>query len=286
MTPVAPEFHSMEGSLSTRDFARLAAHVQQHSGIRLPPSKRAFLEGRIRKRLRALGIPSFEAYCDWLFQQEGMASEETALINVITTNKTDFFREVHHFDFLRHRGLPSLVEQGRGLQAPLRLWSAGCSNGAEPYTLAMICQDFAAQTPGFQYSIQASDLSTTVLHTAARAIYPHADIEPVPMDLRKRYLLRDTQRDEIRIAPELRRKVSFSQVNLMHSDYKIRPGLDIIFCRNLIIYFDKPTQATVLGRLCAMLKPGGYLAIGHSESITGLSLPLRQVANTLFQREG
>lgn len=281
-----PDLLPEQGALKAKDFARLAAHIHQHSGIRMPPSKRAFLEGRLRKRLRILGIESFDEYVQWLFDEGGMAVEEIELVNVVTTNKTDFFRESHHFEFLRERGLRALVEQGRGIHKPLRLWSAGCSNGAEPYTLAMVCEDFATKTPGFQYSILASDLSTSVLHAAARAIYPHTEIEPVPMELRKRYLLRDQERDEVRIVPELRQKVTFSQVNLMHQDYGVSSGLDIVFCRNLIIYFDKPTQAAVLGRLCSMVRPGGYLVIGHSESITGMSLPLKQVANTLFLREG
>ncbi|MEY4592078.1 MAG: hypothetical protein RIR18_973 [Pseudomonadota bacterium] len=285
MKQASPTLFHDQGALRPEDFQKLANYIHSRTGIRMPSSKLSFLEGRLRRRLRALGFDTFTHYCNWLFNQNGMSEEETELVNVVTTNKTDFFREPHHFDFLTDHGLPELIAQGRGTQNPLRLWSAGCSNGAEPYTLAMVCQEFAEATPGFRYEILASDLSTTMLNTAARAIYPHAEIEPVPMELRKRYLLRDTQRNEVRIAPLLRNKVNFSQVNLTHNDYGIRQLMDIVFCRNLLIYFDKPTQQAVLQRLCNAVRPGGYVIIGHSESIAGMSLPLRPLGATVFLRE-
>ncbi|MGE5506796.1 MAG: CheR family methyltransferase [Actinomycetota bacterium] len=272
--------------LADGDYHRLAELIHARAGIKMPPSKKTFLEGRLRKRLPARGFAAFDEYCHWLFEENGLAEEETALLDAVTTNKTDFFREPHHFDHLTTEALPRLLSMGRGSEQPLRVWSAGCSNGAEPYTLAMVCQDFADRHPRFRFEIAASDLSTTMLSEAARAIYPHHAIEPVPMEMRKRYLLRDPLSDEVRIAPELRRLVSFFRINLMDSDYGLRQQQDIVFCRNLIIYFDKQTQRLVLERLCRMVRPGGYLVLGHSESITGLSLPLRPVAATFFLREG
>lgn len=270
--------------LRDSDYRRLAAFIHARSGIRMPPSKKIFLEGRLRKRLTRLGFPSFETYCRHLFEQGGLAAEETALLDAITTNKTDFFREPYHFNYLTKEALPRLIENGRGSQYPMKLWSSACSNGAEPYTIAMVCQAFA-ERQSFQFEILASDICTAMLEQAARAIYPHTTIEPVPMELRKRFLLRDNETGEVRIAPELRRLVRFLRLNLIDPEDRVRQTQDIIFCRNVLIYFDKPTQQAVLQQLCAGLRPGGYLFLGHSESITGLSLPLRPVGPTIFIRE-
>lgn len=258
---------------------QLVVFLRERTGIRLPSSKQAYLEGRLRKRLLQLGFDSFDPYCYWLFEEDGMEEEECTLIDLATTNKTDFFREAYHFDFLLTEALPSL-----STHAPLRIWSAGCANGAEPYSLAMLCQDYAKDRPGFQFEITASDISTQALREAVRAIYPHADIEPIPMPMRQRYLRRDVERDEVRIVAELRRKVKFIQHNLMDLPYPPKQPVDLLFCRNLLIYFDRPTQIEVLSRLCRCVKPGGYLILGHSENITGLELPLRSMAPTTFQR--
>ena len=270
--------------LDGEDYRRLAEFIHGHAGIKMPPSKKTFLEGRLRKRLTRLGFPSFDAYCRYLFDQGGLVDEEVSLIDAVTTNKTDFFREPHHFDFLTREALPHLTGRGIGIRQPLQIWSAGCSTGAEPYTIAMVCQDFASHTPRFGFEITASDISVSVLTEAARAIYSHAVIEPVPMDLRKRYLLRDEASDEVRIAPELRRRISFGRLNLTNAADRPRHPMDLVFCRNLLIYFDKATQLAVLKRLCRDLRVGGYLFLGHSESITGLDLPLSQVATTVFIR--
>lgn len=271
--------------LDDGDFRRLAELIHARSGIRMPPSKKAFLEGRVRRHLRRLGFASLSGYCHWLFEQDGLAEGESALIDAVTTNKTEFFRERHHFDFIADVALPALRAAGSGTQRPLRIWSAGCSNGAEPYSLAMVCEDFARAEPGFGFEILATDISTEMLRQAARAVYLHPMIEPVPMPLRQRYLLRDDTRGEVRIVPELRRKVRFSYHNLMEEPYPGHRLTDIVICRNLLIYFDKPTQRDVLARLCRHVRPGGYLMLGHAEGIAGLSLPLRPVAPTTFMRE-
>lgn len=271
--------------LADRDFRRLAALIHARSGIRMPPSKRTFLEGRMRRHMRHLGFGDLAEYCRWLFEKDGLAEDETALIDAVTTNKTEFFRERHHFDFLAATAMPTLRAAGTGTQRPLRIWSAGCSNGAEPYSLAMICDDFARASSGFHFEILASDISTDMLRQAVRAIYPYAAIEPVPIGLRKRYLLRDDARREVRIIPELRRTVKFVHHNLMREPYPAHQTTDIVVCRNLLIYFDRPTQREVLARLCRHIRPGGYLILGHSEGTVGLTLPLRPVAPTTFLRE-
>jgi chemotaxis protein methyltransferase CheR len=274
------------GPLGQRDFMRLAQFVHARSGIRMPRSKKTFLEGRIRRHLRVLGFATMKEYCRWLFDEGGLVRDEAALLDAVTTNKTEFLRERHHFEFLRSVVLPSYQTSSGSQPPPLRIWSAGCSNGAEPYSLAMICEDFARTNPGFSFEILASDISTEVLRVAMRAIYPHDTIGPVPIELRKRYLLHDPGSDEVRIIPDLRRKVIFKHHNLMDEPYPASRAMDIVFCRNLLIYFDRATQRTVLARLCRCLRPGGYLFLGHSEgSIADLKLPLRAVGPTIFIRE-
>ena len=274
-------------ALNESDYQRLADFIEQRSGIKLPASKRVLLEGRLRKRLRQLHLDSFGAYCRFLFENGNADDEEVEILDAVTTNKTDFFRENHHFTFLSEIALPELVKRGGGVRRPLRLWSAGCSNGAEPYSLAMVCQDFAGRQAGFQFRVLGTDISSSMLRMAQRAIYPHAMIDSVPLEWRKRYLLRcqDSGQDEVRIAPELRQLVSYAYVNLIWEAYPIEYQVEVLFCRNVLIYFDKPTQRAVLSRLCRHLVDGGYLILGHSETITGLSLPLQAVAPTVFVRE-
>jgi chemotaxis protein methyltransferase CheR len=277
--------HSIADCLSAADYRRLADFIHTSSGIRMPSSKKTFLEGRLRKRLHLWGYESFDEYCHYVFDEGGLFEEATALIDAVTTNKTDFFREPHHFDFLVREGLPRLVDRGLGIHHPLRVWSAGCANGAEAYTIAMVCHDFAQRTPRFRFDIFGSDICVSALNDAARAVYPHAMIAPVPMTMRRRYLLRDEEQDEVRIVPELRRLVNFAYINLIDPDYRLQRPMDIVFCRNLLIYFDKQTQRGVLQRLCRNLRVGGYLILGHSESVTGLELPLKSVATTVYVRE-
>ena len=271
--------------LKERDFRRLAGLIHARSGIRMPPSKKTFLEGRMRRHMRGLGFGDLAEYCRWLFEQGGLAQDETELIDAVTTNKTEFFREPHHFEFLAAVALPALRAGGSGTERPLRIWSAGCSNGAEPYSLAMVCAEFARSSAGFRFEILASDISTEMLRQARRAIYPYAAIEPVPIELRKRYLLRDDARGEVRIAPALRQTVTFVHHNLMSEPCPAHRSTDIVVCRNLLIYFDRPTQREVLTRLCRHVRPGGYLILGHSEGTVGLTLPLQPVAPTTFFRE-
>jgi chemotaxis protein methyltransferase CheR len=275
--------------LSKRDFQRLAAFIHGTAGIKMPPSKQAMVEGRLRRRLRTLGIERFEDYCRFVFDEGGLEQETVPIIDAVTTNKTDFFREPEHFRILAGTVLPDLARRdGAGTRRPLKIWCSASSTGAEPYTLAMVVSEFGAQLANWRASILATDISTEVLHTAITAVYPEAMIAPVPMELRKRYLLRsrDRARAEVRIAPELRRLVQFGRLNLMETHYGVEDDMDVIFCRNVLIYFDKPTQQAILRRLCAHLRPSGYLFLGHSETVAGCDLPIRQVATTTFQKVG
>lgn len=275
------------GQLSSRDFRRLAEYIQGVTGIRMPPGKKTMLEGRLRRRMRDLGVGAFSEYCRFLFEENGLADEAVHLIDVVTTNKTDFFREPDHFHFLAGHGLPELVKRGWGLRRPLAVWSAASSIGAEAYSLAMLLADYARVQRGFDFSILATDICTEVLETGARGIYPEAMIEPVPMEMRRRYLrrARDRNADTVRIAPEIRGHVQFSRLNLIEGPYDFDGQFEVIFCRNILIYFDRPTQHAVITHLCDHLRPGGYLFIGHSETLSGMELPFRQVATTVFLRE-
>lgn len=269
--------------IGARQFKALAALIHAEAGINLKASKQTMLEGRLRRRARAAGLTTVGEYCDLVLSPEVDRREIEHLINAVTTNKTDFFREPLHFDFLLETVLPEFAENR---QRMIRCWSAACSTGAEPYTLAMLLDEFAGQNRGTDYQVVATDLDTEVLATGIKGIYPREMIAPVPKNLRQRYVLESKSpgRAEVRIAPELRRKVAFGRLNLMDARYPLDMPMDIIFCRNVLIYFDKPTQEAVVNRLCERLRPGGYLFLGHSESITGFSHCLTQVAGTVFRR--
>jgi len=275
---------NFEDSLNTRDFRQLSAFIYDYCGIKMTDAKRSMLEGRLRKRLRATGFPTFSDYCEYLFRQDGLKDEVIYLIDVVTTNKTDFFREPNHFDFLEKTALPMLAKQG--IRQP-RAWSSACSTGAEPYTMAMIMAEAVEKGVISDFSILATDLSTDVLKKAHSGIYNRDLLEPVPNAMQRKYVMqaRDKYRSDVRISPKLRSKVGFARMNLMNPSYDIGAPVNIIFCRNVLIYFDKKTQTHVLTELCKCLAPGGYLMIGHSESVTGINLPVKQVANTVFLKQ-
>lgn len=284
MNAIPPEPDRFD--LSPRDFDALARFIGEQSGIRIPPAKKAMVEGRLRGRVRALGFADIRAYCKYLFREDGLADEAEAIIDAITTNKTDFFREIEHFHFLTQTVLPRLSEAARQDGEPLRLWSCAASTGVEAYSLAMTVAEFAERARGLRFSILATDICREVLETGAAAIYPEAQVAPVPAALRSRYLMRSIDRTAalVRVVPELRRVVSFARLNLVETSYRLPHQMQVAFCRNVLIYFDKEVQQRVLTRICECLVPGGYLFVGHSETIAGLALPLRQVAPTVFER--
>ncbi|QFY61257.1 chemotaxis protein CheR [Rhizobium grahamii] len=269
--------------ISKRNFDKLARFIYDYSGIKMPPTKLTMLEGRLRRRLRATNHATFDDYCDFLFHEDGLEHETVYLIDAVTTNKTDFFREARHFDYMQQTALPTLA--GNGVRI-IRTWSSACSTGAEPYTMAMVLEEFAGARNDVDYTILATDLSTDVLNAARLGIYAEDMIQPVPRDMQRKYVMvpKSPTRREVRISPFLRSRVGFARMNLMDESYPVGEAMHIIFCRNVLIYFDKPTQAGVLKRLCDRLAVGGYLFIGHSESIAGIDLPLKQVSNTVFQR--
>jgi chemotaxis protein methyltransferase CheR len=281
---IAGELDHLRG----QDFRRLASFIHDYSGIKMPATKQTMVEGRLRKRVGARGFSNFAEYCRYLFDEGGLETEAIHLIDVVTTNKTEFFREPDHFRFLADVAIPRLLSERRGgSNTLLKVWSTASSIGAEPYTLAMVMDDLSQRLGGFRISIVATDISTRVLETAGSAVYPEAMIAPVPQEMRKRYLLRGRNRSHglVRLVPEIRRLVRFGRLNLMDTSYPVDQDMDIIFCRNMLIYFDKPTQQAVLTRLCEHLRPGGWLFLGHSESLAGFGLPLNPIAPTVFRRE-
>ncbi|MCG6552292.1 MAG: protein-glutamate O-methyltransferase [Candidatus Magnetominusculus sp. LBB02] len=274
--------------LNDKEFRRLSEFVESEVGIKMPPAKKTMLESRLQRRLRTLGISSFAEYADYVFSPKGAETELIHMIDAVTTNKTDFFREPAHFDYLTKHALPHLTSTtGAGIKRPFMLWSAGCSTGEEPYTLTMVLSEFSELSTGgrFSFNIIATDISTKVLNKAKEAIYEEPKIEPVPMPLRKKYLLRGKDRTNpcVRIVPELRRTVIFRRLNFMDDDFGFRETMDVIFCRNVVIYFDKQTQERLLGKFAKYLQPDGYLFMGHSESIGGLNVPFKQVAPTVYK---
>lgn len=274
--------------LSQKDFERLGAVIQAHCGIRMPPGKKTMVEGRLRRRVRALNLPSIHDYCRRLFDDHQLDAELVDLIDAVTTNKTDFFREIEHFRFLMEKALPDLMGHHHrpGHDRPLKIWSAACSIGAEPYTLAMLLSDAARSIRGFKFEIYATDICTDVLTKAKVGIYPEEMISPVPEEMARRYVRRSRDRSAptVRMIPEIRQRVRFGHLNLMDEDYPLDNDMDVIFCRNILIYFDKKTQKSVLSKLCGHLRRGGYLFVGHSESVAGLELPLRSASTATFVR--
>lgn len=272
---------SLQGSLSQQEFQTMSRMVYNQCGINLTDGKKVMLEIRLSKRLRSLQLTSFKEYIELLNTKEGIEQELVHMIDVVTTNKTDFFREPHHFDYLTSTILPEFQQERNN--RPFRVWSSACSSGEEPYTLAMVLQEFANQNSHFSYSILASDISTHVLQKASMAIYTESQVVPVPMALKQRYLLRskNSEKPTVRIVPSLRDKVNFIRLNLMDSGWKMEEQ-DVIFCRNVLIYFDRSTQLDVIRKLVNKLRPGGYLIIGHSESLHAFDLPIRQVKPTIF----
>ena len=272
-------------NVSNADFARLRRLIYSECGIHLNDDKKTMLELRIRRRLHSLKMDSCASYCDYLFSGEGRAEEMVHFLDAVTTNKTDFFREPKHFHFLRDHALPEFVER-YGTQRPFQIWSAGCSSGEEPYTMAIVLSEFAETHPGFRFQIMATDLSTAVLEKAVRGVFSEETIKPVAMELRRKYFLRSRDRSSnlVRVAPELRNLVEFRRLNFMDQDYGIQKKVDAFFCRNVIIYFDRPTQEAILAKLTRYLLPGGYAFMGHSETLHGMDLPLDPVAPALYRR--
>jgi len=270
---------------SDRLFNQYSRLIYSNLGINLTPTKKAMLQARLTKRLRKLNLSSFEEYYSYVTSEEGLKNEMPNLVNAVTTNKTDFFREPQHFKYLVDVILPEFYQNEKNRK--FKIWSAACSTGAEPYTMAMLLQEFARKNAGFRFAILSTDISTEVLDTAKNGIYPYEMAHAVPNALRKKYLLKTKDVNKqpfICVVPELKPFIKFKQLNLMDNYYSVVTDIDVIFCRNVFIYFDRQTQERVIMRLCSHLRPGGYLFIGHSETMRIKNPPFSNVSATIFRK--
>ena len=278
------ELYASHPAMSERDFSLLRGFIKEECGINISPSKKVMLTLRLQKRLRALSLDSFRQYIELITTPVGRSREIVSMLNVVSTNKTDFFREPSHFDYLNKEVLPRLME-AKGAGGKVNIWSAGCSSGEEPYTIAMVMSEFAERNPGLRFGITASDISMNVLRKAVGAVYPDAAAENIPALFRRKYMLRGTgpKKGFHRVAPELRDKVEFRRLNLMDADYGFKKPLHIIFCRNVVIYFDRETQAELFHKFFRLLYPGGYLFLGHSETLEEKYTGFFRAASTVYR---
>jgi len=272
--------------ISDRSFRRVAALVYEAAGLSLNESKKSLVTARLSRRIHALGLSSYEAYLDFLQEPSGRLQELESFINSLTTNKTDFFREPHHFHYLKQI-LPDLVATGeaRGRRS-LRVWSSACSTGEEPYSLAMVLHTFFAGHSGWKVQVLASDIDTQVLATASAGIYSDASVADVPPEYRARFFKRAVglPSGTFRISSQLRSMVLFRRINLIYDTFKFRSGVDIIFCRNVIIYFDDACRRKLMEKFYAAMGQGSFLFLGHSESLRLSRDRFRFCDNTVYQK--
>ncbi len=278
-----PEAYRVE--LGDSDFAKLSTFIYSTAGIKMPPAKRIMLQSRLQKRLRALNIADFKTYTEYVLSEKGQKEELVHMLDVVSTNKTDFFREPIHFDFLREHILPEFYGNGG---RTMKLWSAGSSSGEEAYTIAIVISEFLRERggAGLDFAITGTDISSRILQAAVNAVYKEEKIQGIPLELKQRYFLRSKDRENptVRIIPDLRRKARFQRLNFMDASYNVNETFDVVFCRNVLIYFDRVTQEEVIRKQCGKLKPGGYFFLGHSESIMSMDLPLKSLKPTIFQK--
>lgn len=270
--------------LSDAQFDMFRGIARRHAGIMIADFKRSMLFRRIKRRMNALGIHDVEDYCTLLSGPDG-PKELQPLINALTTNKTEFFREKHHFDHLTSVVVPQIIAQkSKDRVRKLRIWSAGCSTGEEPYSIAMSLCAMVGKHPDWDTRILATDIDTDVIERAKKGFYRLGDTATVPRDFRARFIDESEAKEGFcRVTAHARRLVTFKQLNL-HEAWPIRGTFDVIFCRNVVIYFDKPTQTALFDRFADVLTSDGYLYCGHSESLYGISDRFRAIGQSIYQR--
>lgn len=272
--------------LSQAQFKRIAGFMEKTTGIKMPDSKLTMIQARLANRLKILHFENFNQYVEYVFSSSEHANDEILImIDLLTTNLTHFFREKPHFDFMTSTALPAISKTG--IYIP-QIWSAGCSSGEEPYTLSIVMQEYMLNHPGefTDYSILATDISTRILNKATEGLYQLEVVDKLPYDIKHKYFLKskDPNKPYAKVKKNISSKVHFDRLNFMDSSFKVPSKMDIIFCRNVLIYFDKPTQLEVIRKLVECLKVGGYLFLGHSETIFGSNLPIKTVSTTVFQK--
>jgi len=266
------------------DFQYLSQLAYDSAGINLREDKKELIYGRLSKRIRILGMTSFKQYCDLLRSQQ--EDEIVNFINAITTNVTHFFREIHHFEYLETTLLPEIMQrESTTLQPVLRVWSAGCSSGNEPYSIAMVLKECIANLERWDAKILATDLDSNILEVARNGVYPASSIESVSERRVKNWFKKGAGNNEgeVKISRELIELVSYKKLNLM-GPWPMKGLFDFIFCRNVAIYFDKMTREKVVNRLADQLKDGGCLFVGHSETLFGITTRFECVGKTIYRK--
>lgn len=263
--------------MTQKDFDEIAALAMTHTGIVLGSHKINMVYARIARRLRVLGLTTFKSYLAYL--NANFQAESTEFINALTTNLTSFFRENHHFDYLRSEVFPKLKKQGN---KRLRIWSSGCSIGQEAYSIAITLKQSSFPND-WDMKILATDLDSNVIEKGAQGIYPADSITSLPDSIKQSYFKHSHDGKTIRVKDALRDMVYFKRLNLLE-DWPVKGPFDIIFCRNVVIYFNKETQRTLFDRYANLLPIGGYLFIGHSESLNGISTRFESIGNTIYKK--
>lgn len=283
------DFRTSLNTIGDAEFEFIKNLVYKQAGIFLAPHKKIMVQSRLNARLRTLGITSFENYVAKLKLDPKFATDEMQeLINRITTNKTDFFRENHHFEFLKNQYFPALEQAAAsGGSKNLRIWCSASSTGEEPYSIAIIVYDYFNAKPGWNCKIYASDIDTQVIATAKKGLYRDDRLEPVSEAMKTKHFIKTVEKDHVfyEAKPHLKALIDFRQINLLHFPFPITEKLDLIFCRNVVIYFDKQTQKTLFQNFEASLKPKGYLILGHSETMFGISDSFKFLGHTIYQRK-
>jgi chemotaxis protein methyltransferase CheR len=275
--------------LTERDFRKISKLVYEHCGINLHVGKKELIRARLAKRLRIGNFKSFSDYLKHVLEDK-TGKEFSILIDSLSTNLTSFFREGQHFEFLRSRFIPSMLEQkAKNRDFRIRAWSAGCSSGEEPYSIAITLLDAVQGQGRWDIKILATDISTSILETARRGVYDKQRIEPVSPMQRQKYLMTSLTADKqkvFEVSKSLKDVVVFKYLNLME-DWPINPsgGVDFIFCRNVMIYFDKSTQENLVNRYWNVLASGGILFTGHSESLTGIEHKFKYIQPTIYMKQ-
>jgi len=263
-------------------FKKVCLLVKSHTGIVLADGKQDMVYGRLTRRLRALDLPDFDSYLKII--EQGDEEELIHLVNAITTNLTSFFREEHHFEYLKSNVFPELLEKNAPTRK-IRIWSAGCSTGEEPYSIAITVREFFADYPGWDVKIIATDLDSNVVAKAAKGVYDKARVDGVSLEDKQRWMKRGKgdKSELVKMKAELQELITFKQLNLLH-EWPIKGPIDIIFCRNVVIYFDKDTQRTLFARYADVLSTEGHLFIGHSENMFNVCDRFESLGRTIYQR--
>jgi chemotaxis protein methyltransferase CheR len=276
-------FNELKQTLSTNelrysDFDKIRNLVYDLSGISLSDNKLVMVYGRLAKRLRALKLKTYNEYVDYLFSKKGQTNEIQHLLNCVTTNKTDFFREENHFRYIETNAINEVLQKTNNVN----IWSAACSTGEEVYSLAITFRELQDKY-NFDFSVIGSDIDTNVLERASKAIYPAEKSADIDFEIKKRYFLRSKDRKNVKIIPEIRHKVNFKYINLTNTEPVFNNRFDIIFLRNVLIYFDIETQKQVINNILRYLKQDGFLFLGHSESLLMRDIDLVPVSSSVYK---